>query len=556
MLNCSPFSSSSRNPVAALQTLRSAITGIPRHLVRWTAAIALLLASTPLQSAPELRSDSSTCDTLVYGGTPGGIMAAIAAAREGMKVVLVEPTRHVGGMLSGGLNATDLKKASAIGGLEKEFYERTARHYREKYGPGSEQLTATIFYATADDGKTLLRIPGVKAEPHVCELLFEEMLAVERNISVRKELRLLRTEMENGRIKRCVFKKAAGGGETSIGSRMYIDATYCGDLMAAAGAESRIGVEAKSEYGESMAPVRAAKEVQAYNYRITLTCDPADRVPIGKPDNYDTSNLDFEWALSREAPGRYAEILRNARTTPPSKHSHWNVLPNRKFDANLLPYHGVNWDYPEGDAKRRQEIERAHRDFYLSYLYFVQHDERIPAEAREEYLHWGLCADEFTDNGHFPNQLYVREGRRLIGEYVMAQSDVESNLRKPDSVGIGDYSFDSKGTRVTRDENGKFTWQYSFEKHLSSAYEIPFRSLAPKRNQVANLLVPVCLSSSQIAWSSLRMEPVFMRMGQAAGIAAAIAVRAGGAVQDVEPQELRAKLVQAGAVVDLDRVSY
>lgn len=498
--------------------------------------------------------EAITYDVLVYGATPGGITAAIAAAREGMKVALVEPTQQVGGMISGGLNATDLKKVLAIGGLEKEYYDRTAQYYREKYGENSDQLIATTFYEFSPDGKLLHQYAGVKTEPSVGERLFEEMLKAEPNLTVERGLNLTKATVDGSRIQTANFEKA-GGGEVTLGAKVFIDATYCGDLMAAAGVTSRIGIEGRAEYNESLAPGKAAKEVQAYSYRITLTSDPNNQVAIEKPENYDTENLDFQWALNRNFPATMAKNLEKIRTTKPSKHSHWNVLPNQKFDANLVCFHGVNWEYPEADAKTRESLDKLHRDFYLSYLYFVQHDERVPKEAREEYLKWGLPRDEFIGSGHFPDQLYIREGRRLVGEYVIVQQDIDTNLRKPDSIGIGDYSFDSKGTQVTRDKAGKFTWRHSFEKHLDSAYEIPFRSLYPKRGEVSNLLVPVCLSSSQIAWSSLRMEPVFMRTGEASGVAAAIAVKKNEPVQDVDPVALRERLKALKAIVDLDVVT-
>ncbi|HEY0944459.1 MAG TPA: FAD-dependent oxidoreductase [Opitutaceae bacterium] len=523
-------------------------------IARCCAVVGLLLGA-PLHADESVSRRSETCDVLVYGGTPGGIFAAVAAAREGLTVVLVEPTAHIGGMLSGGLNATDLMKPLAIGGIEKEFYERTARYYREKYGADSEQVAASTLFFFSDDDKSLQKIPGVKAEPHVCELIFEEMVKATPGLRVCKNLRLVRADVKDRRIEACLFAGNAPGDSPNIAARVFIDATYCGDLLAAAGASFRVGIESKDEFGESLAPQESTTEVQAYSYRVTLTCDPANRVPIAKPANYQTDNLDFEWAMKRGFTRSYANALRKSRTTPPTNKSHWNVLPNQKFDANLPPYHGANWEYPEGSPARREEIEKAHRDFYLSYLYFVQHDERIPPEDREEYLRWGLCLDEFADNGHFPNQLYVREGRRLVGEYVMAQHDVESDIRKPDSVGLGDYTFDSKGTQVIQEpDDGRYAWKYSFEKHLQSAYEIPYRALTPKRTEVTNLLVPVCLSSTEVAWCSLRMEPVFMRLGQAAGTAAALAVRDHVAVQGVELPQLRAKLLESGAVVGLNQL--
>jgi len=505
-------------------------------------------------------------DVLVYGGTPGGICAALAAAREGQKTLLVEPTQHLGGMISGGLNATDFKKVAAIGGIEKEYYRKVARYYSDKYGPKSEQLAATAAYINSnEDPQKVLVYSGIKAEPHVGEAILEEMMRAEGNLTVLKGISLDSVTVADGQITAARFQESkpsvptiVAEGDTSsapleIKAKEFIDASYCGDLMAAAGVTSRIGIEGKQEYGESLGPVSPSEEVQAYSYRITLTSDPENRVPITKPENYNPENLDFEWAVQANSPAIIAGALKKARTSPP-RYVHWNLLPNHKFDANLVPFHGANWEYPAGDAAIREEIEREHRDFYLSYLYFVQNDERVPAEVREEYKLWGLCADEFTDNGHFPNQIYVREGRRLVGEHVMTQSDIEANLRKPDNIGIGDYSFDSKGTFVSKGRDGKFTWRHSFEKHLTSAYEIPYRALVPKKSEIANLLVPVCLSATEVAWSSLRMEPVFMRMGQVAGTAAALAIKEKVPVQQVSIEKLQAMLRDNGAVISLDAI--
>lgn len=503
-------------------------------------------------------------DVLVYGGTPGGICAALAAAREGQKTLLVEPAQHLGGMISGGLNATDFKKVAAIGGIEKEYYRKVARYYSDKYGPKSEQVAATAArFNSKEDAQKVLVYPGIKTEPHVGEAIFEEMVRAESNLKVLKGMSLDSVTVADRQITRAKFRESkptapaiVAEGDTSpapleIKAKEFIDASYCGDLMAAAGVTSRIGIEGKQEYGESLGPGSPSEEVQAYSYRITLTSNPENRVPITKPENYNPEHLDFEWAVQAKSPAVIAEALKKARTSP-ARNVHWNILPNHKFDANLVPFHGANWEYPAGDAAKREEIERAHRDFYLSYLYFVQNDERVPAEVREEYKLWGLCADEFTDNDHFPNQLYVREGRRLVGEYVMTQADIETNLRKPDNVGIGDYSFDSKGTFVSKGKDGKFTWRHSFERHLTSAYEIPYRALVPKKSEITNLLVPVCLSASEIAWSSLRMEPVFMRAGQVAGTAAALAIKEKVPVQQVPVEKLQAALTNAGAVISLD----
>lgn len=518
----------------------------------------VFLGLAPLQAGGPVGEPGKSYDVLVYGGTPGGICAALAAAREGLQTVLVEPGGHLGGMISGGLNATDFKKTGAIGGIEKEYYQRVAGYYSDKYGPQSSQLAASAYSRKEGDGNVFV-FPGIKAEPHVAEQIFDEMVKAEKTLTVLKGLTLEAVSVVDGRIGDVKFKEtkdAAGtpaGPQTTIEAKEYIDASYCGDLMAAAGASFRIGIESKKEYGESLASGSPSDEVQAFSYRITLTSNPENRIPVTKPENYNPDYLDFEHSVNVKFPEKYAASLKRARTAPP-QFNHWNVLPNQKFDANLAPFHGGNVGYVTGNRAKREEIEQAHKNFYLAYLYFLQTDERISPEARREFQQWGLCEDEFADSGHFPNQLYIREGRRLVGEYVMTQSDIETNRHKSDSICIGDYSFDSKGTQVTRDKNGNFTWEHSFEKHLTSAYEVPYGALVPKVSEISNLLVPVCLSSSQVAWSSLRMEPVFMRAGQVAGVAAALAIRENVPVQKVPVDKLQTMLRNAGAVLSLEAV--
>lgn len=497
----------------------------PRNLLNSIlAGAAMFTAATATAGAAEQS------DVVVYAASPGGIMAAVAAARDGARVLVVEPTIYVGGIVAqGGLVLTDLGNESTIGGLAKEFFEQVVEHYEQAYGPESQQRQHTKFQS----------YPGGCYEPRVAEKLYEEYLASQPNIRVLREVELEDVNVEGGRI--VSFTGVRPDGEKiTVEGKIFLDASYTGDLLAKAGVPYQIGREPQSDTGESLARQTADKAIQAYNYRLTLTKDPENRVPIGQPENYKAE--DYAYMLDgilRNTPHRIGNIFR----------PYWR-LPNQKQDTNVADMAGENHDYPDATPAQRRAIEKRHRDYSLGYIYFLQNDERVPPEIREGAREWGLPRDEFPDNGHFPRAIYVREARRMIGAYRMAQPDLQENRSKEDGIALGSYAIDSHAVKTFRDEKGQVRRDgYLFVP--VKPYAIPYLAMLPKREHLTNLLVPVTMSSTHIAWASMRMEPVFMMTGEAAGAAAAQALKTEQPLHDIDTDALRARLVQEGAFVDV-----
>jgi hypothetical protein len=512
----------------------------------WVTAMAMTAAGA-MSAVPQARADVSETDVIVYGGTAAGVMAAVSAAREGAKVILVEPGRHLGGMMSGGLGWTDFGDKECIGGMSLGFFQRVGK----KYG-------ADISWTFA---------------PQTAESVFND-LAREAGIEIRLASRL----KEGGGVGK------AGASLTHITlengdvirARMFLDAGYEGDLMAQAGVSYTFGREAGSQYGESLAGVRPRtsahqfpaglsphgkdgkpfpeilasargetgtgdKKIQAYNYRLCMTDSAAGRVPWEKPAGYD--------------PARYALLAHYVDTlagigggTAPAlgKLCKLDRVRGKKTDTNnnggfSTDFIGHSWEYPDATYARRAELWKEHADYIKGFFYFLANDASIPQGTRDDASKWGLAKDEFTDNGNWPHQLYVREARRMVGEYVMVQKDVQTDVAKTEGVGMGSYKSDSH--HVQRIVNAQGAVENEGDMQVTvTPYEIPYRILTPKRAQAVNLLVPVCFSASHVTYSTLRMEPQYMILGQAAGIAAAMALASGKPVQEIDVQALRSRL--------------
>ena len=509
-------------------------------------------------------------DLVIYGGTPAGLSAAIVSAREGLSVVVIEPTAWIGGMVTGGLSKTDVGREDTVGGFAREFFTAA-----------SESVPGT---------------PVWYAEPHVNMETFTKMLE-SAGVKVITNQSIQFATKEGPRI--AAITTSDG---TNHEARVFIDATYEGDLMAEAGVGYIAGRESREQYDEALAgyqpmPVRprsvevmssktpslggsgpsyihgtpaeiygldekgepifgvfrdpglepgsADHRTQAYNFRLCVTQRPEIFVPFPKPETYD--------------PARYELLLRLIQAFPEipfARLFHLGDIANGKYDLNAqglfsTDYPGANFDYPDGDAATRARIWQEHTGFIQGIFWFLGHDERIPARLREETLAWGLCQDEFADNGHWPYALYVREGRRMIGEYVMTQKDLQSDIFKDDGVAMGSFVIDCHIVQRILAEDGTVRDEGSFQDAPAMPYQIPYRSLTPKAEECDNLLVPVCLSASHIAYCSLRMEPVYMNLGHASGLAAAQVVRKNTPVQSVDVAELRAKLTEQKAVLEL-----
>jgi hypothetical protein len=484
---------------------------------------------------------AASFDVIVYGGTPGGIAAAVAAARHGHTVALIEPTRHVGGLVTSGLSHTDFRTFEGITGTFLEFNQRVERHYREKYGSDSPQAQGCF--------------RGTHAEPHVNELVFEQMLAEPRTIKVFKGRSLAGVDaakVRGGlrRLRTATFTGEDGNRET-FAARVFIDGTYEGDLMAMAGVNYRVGREARSEYGESLAPEEADTRVQGYNFRFIMTTNAANRVMPVAPPGYDRAEfVDVLPLLGKQIRRVFAY------TTDSIYKAQLPGLPNDKVDINdvsrspvRLSMPGHNDDWPDGDTATRARIFAEHVRYNVGLLWFLQNDEAVPAPFRDDARQWGWCRDEFTDNGHLPWQLYVREARRMTGRHVFterdtdpAPNDVRSVLHR-DAIAVGDYGENCHGTGH---EGPRYGGRHTGEFYKSvSPYQVPYGVLVP--NEVENLLVPVAASSSHVGFCALRLEPIWTSLGQAAGHAAHLALKEKTAVQKVSVPRLQRLLHAEGS---------
>jgi hypothetical protein len=520
-------------------------------------------------------------DVVVYGGTSGGVIAAVQAKAMGKTVVLVGPDKHLGGLSSGGLGYTDTGNKSVIGGLSREFYHRVWRHY-----DGNEAWRWQKKSEYGNKGQGTPAIDGAQRtmwifEPHVAEKVFEDFVREHKIPVVRDE-----------RLDRAKGVKKSGGRITSITmlsgktytGKMFIDATYEGDLMAAAGVDYHVGREANRVYGEEhngvqtgvlhhrhhfgylkekispyvvpgdpksgvLPRVSAAppgvfgeedKRVQAYCFRMCLTDHPENRIPFAKPAGYDPKQYEL---LARIYAAGWTETFQK-----------FDPIPNRKTDTNNHgPFStdniGMNYDYPEASYERRREIIKEHENYQKGWLYFITTDPRIPKDVQEQMKTWGLAKDEFKDNGGWPHQIYVREARRMIGKHVMTENELRKKKPTPESVGMGSYTIDSHNVQRYITPEGYVQNEGDIGVSTGGPYEIAYGSLVPKRGQADNLLVPVCVSSTHIAFGSIRMEPVFMILGQSAATAAVMAIDSKIAVQDVSYAKLRERLLKDGQIL-------
>jgi FAD-dependent oxidoreductase family protein len=508
-------------------------------------ALAVLIAT----SAPP-----QSFDVVIYGGTAGGVIAAVSAARMGLSVALIEPSRHLGGMVTGGLSATDHAEKIVIGGYALEVYQRIGKKY----------------------GMPLWWYP----EPKVAEAVLNDMIAEAQTVHVFRRHRL----RERGGVRKRgteIQELVTENGDRFRG-KVFMDASYEGDVMAQAGVKYTKGRESASQYGESLAgvrpkdrnhqfdvPVPARDErgrllpeisprprgeigsgdarVQAYNFRLILTTEKSNQVPFRKPARYEPHRY--------EVLRRFIEVVQRQRGAPPSLDEILLIradLPHSKADFNnrgpfSTDYIGKSYGFPDGTYAERAEIWRDHVRYIQGLLYFLANDQGVPGSLRDQMKQWGLAKDEFVDNDNWPYQLYVREGRRMVGDFVMTQKDVQTELTKPDAIAMGSYNSDSHNVQRFVQPDGTVQNEGNMEVRVEP-YQIPYRIMLPRRTEASNLLVPVCFSASHVTYSSLRMEPQYMMIGQAAGVASLLAVKAGIPVHDVDISELRAILKRQGMV--------
>ena len=531
-------------------------------------------------------------DIVIYGGTSAGVSAAIQSSRMGKSVVLIEPTNRIGGLTTGGLGQTDIGNKQAIGGISREFYENIKKYYddpenwkwekRSDYKDGGQTRT--------EEGEATMWT----FEPSAALAVYKSMMDKEKIKMVYNE----RLNRETG------VKKVAGKIESItmesgkiFKGKVFLDATYEGDLMASAGVSYAVGRESNEEYGETLNGVQANsintsltglvsrnafnhnfipgvdpyvvkgdptsgllpnvnekpglegegdKKIQAYCFRMCLTDHPENRIPFQKPANYDEVNYELLFRNYEARKGPIREMYSYGNSLLPWINS---SMPNRKTDTNnkfgfSTDYIGRNYDYPEASYAERERIIEDHRNYQMGLMWTLANHPRIPAEVREEASRWGTTKDEFERADGWQQQLYVREARRMVSDYVMTQKNCEALTVAEDAIGLAAYGMDSHNVQRYVDANGYVQNEGNVEAHGFKPYPISYGALVPKKEECNNLIVPVCVSSTHIAFGSIRMEPVFMVLGQSAATAAVLAIDANVSVQDVPYPNLKEQLLK------------
>ena len=548
------------------------LTHLPlRRVCRVSLALLWLSLPLPLRAAEVIEAD-----LCIYGGTASGVAAAVQAARMGKTAVIAEFGNHLGGLTSGGLGATDIGNKAAIGGLAREFYHRIALHYANSNAWQFEKRDNNFAQRGGRSTYSELSSPDATMwtfEPHVADDIFFQMVN-EAKVGVYFQQRLASVKKEVGRIAEIVMENGK-----VYRAAMFVDATYEGDLLAKAGVSYTVGREGNAKYNETLNGVRAETPkhqftvavdpyrkpgdagsgllpfiqpgdggipgegdacVQAYNFRLCYTQDPANRLPHRKPAKYDAARY--------ELLARYLEALVAAGQKPELK-AFWNPIwmPNHKTDINnnggfSTDFIGANYAYPDADYATRTQIWQAHEDYTLGFIYFLVTSPRVPKSMRAEMQTWGPAKDEFQDTGNWPHQLYIREARRMVSGYVMTEHNCRGQQTAEDPVGLGAYGMDSHNCqRVVK--GGHVENEGDVQVGSFPPYPIAYRSIVPKAAECENLLVPVCLSATHIAYGSIRMEPVFMILGQSAATAAVLAIHNKLSVQKLPYETLRARLL-------------
>ncbi len=529
---------------------------------------------------PQYRTHEA--DVIIYGGTAAAVVAAVQVKAMGKSVIIVSPDKHLGGMSSGGLGFTDTGNKTVIGGLARDFYHRLYLHYNgdkawrwEKKSAYGNVGQATV--ALDSTYKTMWIF-----EPHAAEEVFEQYVS-ENKLMVHRDVWLDRNKggvtVKNGKI---TAIRTLNGDQYK--GKIFMDATYEGDLMAAAGVSYTVGREGNDVYGEQwngvqtgvfqhrhyfMQPVdpykipgnpasgllpeindeppgikgAGDKKLQAYCFRLCMSNHPDNRVPFPKPEGYDRSRYELLARAFAAGWGDVKEVF-----------SKFDTIPNRKTDTNnhgpmSSDYIGGNYDYPEASYERRKEIIKAHELYQQGYLYFLANDTAVPAAVRKEMANFGLAKDEFTDNGNWPHQLYIREARRMIGDFIMKEADAlgKTNIARP--IGMGSYALDAHNAQRYVTPEGFVQNEGDIGVKPVRPYSIDYGTILPKEKECSNLIVPVAVSSSHIAYGSIRMEPVFMILGQSAAIAAVMSIEQHTSPQSLSYQDLEKELLKAGQIL-------
>ena len=552
-----------------------------------------------LLSSCQQDQDRNSADVVIYGGTSAGISAGIQAARLGKSVVIIEPTSRLGGLTTGGLGQTDIGNKQVIGGIAREFYRNIKRYYenpanwtwqsRSEYKDGGQTRSG-------EDEDAMWTF-----EPSAALKVYQEMLK-NLDIKIVYNQKLNRTKGVS-KIANTIGSISMVSGDTYYG-KIFIDATYEGDLMAAAGVSYTVGRESNSQYGESLNGVQTEKfattllggvsnnavyhnfvervdpyvvqgdpssgllpfiaegdpgtdgqgdkGIQAYCFRMTLTDHPENRIPFSKPENYDALDYELLFRNYEAADGPIEEMYSYGDPLVPWINA---AMPNRKTDTNnqkgfSTDFIGQNWDYPEASYEEREKIAERHRQYQQGLMWTLAYHERIPEKVRKKVSQWGTCKDEYERNDGWQQQLYIREARRMISNYVMTQKNCEGIEVVDDPIGMAAYGMDSHHIKRYVNTGGYVANEGNVEAHVKSPYPISYRSVVPKKEECSNLLIPVCLSASHIAFGSIRMEPVFMVLGQSTSVIACMAIDQDKSVQEIEYDELRSRLTKLGQVIE------
>jgi hypothetical protein len=547
-------------------------------VLKHSGLVALLFCGSVLGAPREI-----TVDVCVYGATSGGVISAVQVARMGKTAVLLEPGEHLGGMTSGGLSWTDVganDRVWIIGGLAKEFYTRVGKYYG--------QDPKSVFAAEESNdpdrrGYDFAKPPSLSFEPRVAETVFKQWIA-EAKVPVHFKARLKSVDNPKGQLREIVTEN-----DLRVRARIFIDASYEGDLMAMAGVSHTVGREANWHYGETVNGVQgpatnpragkfelavdpyrvpgdpasgllpyllhageitaigsADRLVQSYNYRVCLTDNPTNQIPIAPSADYDPFNYELlaRWTEARTAAGRKLTLRDFLKYDP---------LQNGKYDFNnrwpiSTDFIGGAHQYPEADWGHRKRIVQEHENYLRGFFHFLKTSPRVPATVRSEMNRFGLCKDEFTDNGGWPHQLYVREARRMVSDFVMVEQHVAGERTAPKSIGMGAYGTDMHAVRRVV-HNGQPVNEGSNGRPVPAPYPIGYGAIVPKKSECENLLVTFALSASHVAFGSIRMEPVFMILSQSAGTAACLAIDRDFPVQDMDHNDLAKRLRADGQIL-------
>jgi hypothetical protein len=519
------------------------------------------------------RAFAADFDVVVYGGTAGGVAAAVQAERLGKSVVLIEPSHHIGGLTSGGLGWTDSGDKAAVGGISREFYQRVKKHYDRPEAWTFQKREGYRNYRPGDDAmwtfepKVAERILRAMLEEHGVRVLFGERIQdVQFPVHTRAIESVL---MESGK---------------KVSARVFIDATYEGDLLKRAGVTYTVGREPNSTYGETLNGVQ--RKLNTHNHRFVVKVDPfvkpgdpasgllfgidKDLPPDGEGDhrlqafcfrmcmsNVEENSVAFPKPADYDE-AKYELLFRNFEAGDLRFPMKPDMMPNGKTDTNnncavSTDFIGQNHKYAEASHTEREKIIKNHESYQKGLMWSLANHPRVPKKIKDEMAKWGLARDEFVDNGHWPHQIYVREARRMVSDYIMTEHDCRRTRATPEPVGMGSYNMDSHNCARYVTPQGFVQNEGDVQVSPGGAYQISYKSIVPKVGECPNLLVPVCVASSHIAYGSIRMEPVFMVLGQSAATAAVLAIDDRVDVQKVDYAKLKERLLKDKQVLDLPR---